>query len=240
MEAEIEAESAAPSAMEELERDPSTRKRFLAKLGGTAAAGSFAMFAAACGRADSIYPNKTSPEAENNISLGGGSAFGEGDVGIVNYALFLEHFESDFYDFINNSGLISGKAYELSRQIEQKEREHLLTLREVANQLGAQPTEKPVTRFDFSSEREVLKAAVMIENTGPGAYLGQAPRIRSADILASALAIHTVEARQATALNMLTGRSISPDGAFARPLSIKEVMTRVDPMVASNLGATRQ
>lgn len=240
MEAEIESGGKAPSAIEALERDPSTRKRFLAKLGGTAAAGSFALFAAACGRADRIYPNTTSPGAENNISLGGGSAFGEGDVGIVNYALFLEHFEADFYDFINNSGLISGKAYDLSRQIEKKEREHLLTLREVANQLGAHPTEKPVTRFDFSTEREVLDAAVMIENTGPGAYLGQAPRIRSLEILASALAIHTVEARQATALNVITGRDISPDGAFAKPLSIGQVMKRVDPMISSNLGATRQ
>ena len=220
-----------PSAIEQLARDPSSRKRFLSKLGGTFGAGAVAAFAAACGQAEKQFPNSSSPEASKNPQVGGGTKFGEGDVGIVNYALYLEYFESDFYDLINHSGLLSGKFYDLSRQIQEKERDHLEALRDTAKQMGTQPVKKPRTKFPLESESQLLDLSVVIENTGPGAYLGQAPRIRSHDILASALAIHTVEARQAAALNMLAGKKIAPDGAFARPRDIAEVLEGVAPYI---------
>lgn len=220
-----------PSAMERLMDDPSSRKRFLTKLGGTFGAGAVAAFAAACGAADKTFPNQRSPEANKNPQFGGGTKFGEGDTGIVNFALYLEYFESDFYDLINNSGLLSGKFYSISRQIEEKEREHLEALRDTAKQMGTQPIKKPKTKFPVESQPQILKLAVTIENTGPAAYLGQAPRIQEAEILASALAIHTVEARQAAALNMLHRKKITPDGAFARPRDMATVLKGVAPYI---------
>jgi hypothetical protein len=43
----------------------------------------------------------------------------------------------------------------------------------------------------------VLETAVAVENLGAAAYLDQAHRIQSKEILAAALPIHSVEARHA-------------------------------------------
>ena len=47
----------------------------------------------------------------------------------------------------------------------------------------------------------MTKLAAAVENLGASAYLGQAPNIQSKEILAAALAIHTIEARHAATLN---------------------------------------
>lgn len=71
-----------------------------------------------------------------------------------------------------------------------------------------------------------------MENLGAAAYLGQAGRIKSKEILAAALSIHTVEGRHAAALNQVVGRTIVPDGAFARPASMDEVLSKMKPFLA--------
>ena len=60
------------------------------------------------------------------------------------------------------------------------------------------------------------KLAATVENLGASAYLGQAGNIKSKEILAAALAIHTVEARHAATLNSLLKMTPTPDGAFAQ------------------------
>ena len=81
----------------------------------------------------------------------------------------------------------------------------------------------------------ILRTAATVENLGAAAYLGQAGRIKSKEILAAALAIHTVEARHAAALNELVGRGFRganqlegslPSGAFAAPMSMAQVLKR--------------
>ena len=47
----------------------------------------------------------------------------------------------------------------------------------------------------------MTKLAATVENLGAAAYLGQAGNIKSKEILAAALAIHTIEARHAATLN---------------------------------------
>ncbi|HEX2126802.1 MAG TPA: ferritin-like domain-containing protein, partial [Thermoleophilaceae bacterium] len=75
--------------------------------------------------------------------------------------------------------------------------------------------------------------AAEVENLGAAAYLGQAPRIKSKDVLAAALSIHSVEARHAAALNRVVGKTIVPDGAFAKPASMDEVLPKVKPFLAA-------
>ena len=58
-----------------------------------------------------------------------------------------------------------------------------------------------------------------MENLGAAAYLGQAGRIKSKEILAAAL-------------NQVVGRTIVPDGAFARPASMDEVLSKMKPFLA--------
>ena len=71
-----------------------------------------------------------------------------------------------------------------------------------------------------------------MENLSAAAYLGQAGRIQSKEVLAAALAIHSVEGRHAAALNTLVGRTIVRDGAFAKPASMEEVLPKVKPFLA--------
>ena len=79
----------------------------------------------------------------------------------------------------------------------------------------------------------VLELAATVENLGAAAYLGQAAAIEDPAILAAALSIHSVEGRHAAALNMLTGQSIVPDGAFAKPADMETVLAGVQPFIAS-------
>jgi Ferritin-like domain len=81
-------------------------------------------------------------------------------------------------------------------------------------------------------EKKVLETAAVVENLGAAAYLGQAPRITSREVLAAALAIHTVEGRHAAALNTVVGKTIVPDGAFAKPASMAQVLPQVKPFLA--------
>jgi hypothetical protein len=78
----------------------------------------------------------------------------------------------------------------------------------------------------------VAKLAATVENLGASAYLGQAPMIQSKEILAAALAIHTIEARHAATLNSVLKMSPTPDGAFAKPMSMSQVLAAVKPFIA--------
>ena len=56
--------------------------------------------------------------------------------------------------------------------------------------------------------------------------------IQSPQVLASALAIHTVEARHAATLGTLVKKSVTPDGAFAKPADMSTVLAAVKPFLA--------
>ncbi len=79
----------------------------------------------------------------------------------------------------------------------------------------------------------MLELAGTVENLGAAAYLGQAANIKSPEVLAAALSIHSVEGRHAATLNTLLGESITPDGAFAVPANAKIVLKSVEPFIVS-------
>ena len=216
-------------ALEELTRDVSSRKRFLRMVGGAGAAGALTMFVAACGD-DDEDGDSASASAEKDAKPG------SVDLEIVNYALTLEYLEAEFYDQVVKSGVVSDKAIaEAAKRIGENEQEHVDALIATAKKLGT-PAEKPMTDFRAvldGGEKKVLRTAAEVENLGAAAYLGQAGRIQSKEILAAALAIHSVEARHAAALNRIVGRSIVPDGAFAKPASMDEVLPQIKPFLAS-------
>jgi len=218
----------------ELQRDPSSRKRFLRSLGGAGAVGALGTLLSACG-------------GEGQGPAAGGEAVAEGaasrDRAIVNYALTLEFLEADLYEAAVESDLLSGRALEYAREFGETEREHASVLTTVASQLGG-AVDAPKTDFSraLSDPDTLLSVIADIENVGAAAYLGQAPRIQSRQILASALAIHTVEARHAAALNELIGRGFQenvplrgsvPTGAFARPMSMGEVLSIAERYIVS-------
>jgi rubrerythrin len=166
-----------------------SRRRFFAVSGGTGAA---AVFLAACGGDD-----ETSTTATGSTTDDTASQFGEGDLGIVNYALTLEYLETAFYNDVAKSGLFKGDDLALIKFIANTEQQHVDALTATAKQLGGKPAAEPKAEFPLDDAMSVLKLAATVENLGAAAYLGQAANIESPDILAAALSIHSVEGRHA-------------------------------------------
>ena len=158
-------------------------------------------------------------------------ASGGNDLGIVNYALTLEYLEAQFYDEVAKSGLFHGTTLAMLKRFGAEEHAHVAALKGVATKLGM-PAAKPTGKFPLHSAKQVAKLAATVENLGASAYLGQAGNIKSKEILAAALAIHTVEARHASTLNSLLKMTPTPDGAFARPMTMAEVLKAVKPFIA--------
>jgi len=231
------------SALRELADDPSSRKRFFKMLGGAGAVSAFSIALAACGdddkKASGDVTTPTQPEpsnAESNTS----------DLKILNYALTLEYLEADFYAKVIDSGLVKDpKVASIAKKFGSTEQEHVDALTATIKKLGGKPVEAPKTKFQPTLDKglmHVLVTAADVENLGAAAYLGQAGKIKNKEVLAAALAIHTVEARHAAALNILVGRGFGtgngglkgalPDGAFGKPMDMAAVLTAVKPFLA--------
>ena len=226
-----------PSALEQLDRDPASRKRFLTAVGGTGAAAAFGLFLAACGSNDkstsSPASNPGSSSSTTAATSGETDMFGKGDLGIVAYALTLEYLEADFYRQAAASGKLKGKVLDVAKSFGEEEMQHVQALEGALKKAGGKLPPKPKGKFPLHSQKSILKLAATVENLGAAAYLGQAGRIKDKDILAAALAIHTVEGRHAAVLNTVTGEDITPDGAFAMPADAATVLSMVKPFIAS-------
>ncbi len=219
----------ADGIVRQLARDDVERKRFLRMagkgIGSAAAATGLAAFIAACGGSSTTTTHK--PPAKTTPT----STSSDTDLEIVNYALTLEYLEDQFYSKVVASGLFNGSTLSLLKTFGQQEAEHVAALKVVAGKLG-KPAAKPTGKFPIKTAAGVATLAATVENLGAAAYLGQAPRIQSAEILAAALAIHTVEARHAATLNTLTKKSPTPEGAFGKPMSMAQVLAVVKPFIA--------
>jgi rubrerythrin len=205
---------------------PQSRRRFLAVGGGSTA---LAAFLAACGSdSDSSTTGSTAMQPAGKSET---AEFGKGDVGILNYALTLEYLETAFYADVVKSGLFKGADLETIRKFGSEEAEHVQALTQAVKSLGGKPAPEPKAEFPLRSAKSVLELAATVENLGAAAYLGQAANIESPEVLASALAIHSVEGRHAAALNTLLGTTVTPDGAFAKPADVKTVLKSVEPFI---------
>jgi rubrerythrin len=228
------------SALRELADDPSSRKRFFKMVGGAGAVSAVSVLLAACG---DDTKDSASGSAGGTKSTDDDNA---SDLKIVNYALTLEYLEAEFYKEVLASGVIKDrKIGDLAKRIQENEQEHVDALKAAATSLGGKPAAKPKTKFQDVIDKgptHILRTAADVENLGAAAYLGQAGNIKSKDILAAALSIHSVEARHAAALNELVGRGFGgngglkgslPDGPFAKPMDMAAVLKAVQPFIAS-------
>jgi hypothetical protein len=220
-------------ALLELARDDVERKKFLKmagrRMGAGTAAAALSAFIAACGGSSrsSSSPSPSATVAGASTTKGASG----GDLGIVNYALTLEYLEAQFYDKVIQSGLFSGRNLAVIKEFGAEEHQHVAALKTVASSLGTPATEL-TGKFPLKNAASVTKLAAAVENLGAAAYLGQAGNIRSKEILAAALSIHSVEARHAATIDLVLRRSPTPDGAFGVPMTMDQVLKVVKPFIA--------
>ena len=158
------------------------------------------------------------------------------DIAILNFALTLEYLEAAFYKEAVSSGGLTGQVLEAARLLNTDEQTHVTALRRTIRSLGSKVPSEP--DFDFQGTNKgdkFLPTALVLENTGVRAYLGQAGRLQSKALLAAAASIATVEARHAAAIALLQNpdafkmgkRSISPSGSFDRASSMSKILGEV-------------
>ncbi len=161
------------------------------------------------------------------------AATGSGDVEILNFALTLEYLETDFYKVKGKQVGLSGQAKSYATQFGQEEEEHVAALIAAIKSLGGKPVKKPTFLFPAANEKSFLALASVLENTGVGAYNGAAPSIKSKQVLGSAGSIVQVEARHAAAINLLIGKSPTPNEGFDKPLTKSQVLAAAGPLIKS-------
>lgn len=154
---------------------------------------------------------------------------GEGDIGILNFALTLEYLEATFYQRGQKLEL-SGEVMQLAKLLGDQENEHVVALTKTINDLGGKPVPAPMVAFSMKNQAQFLKLAQTLEDTGVGAYNGAAPLIKSKDVLGAAGSIVQVEARHAAAIRLLNGAVPAPN-AFDEALEPAAVLGAVKPFI---------
>jgi len=158
-------------------------------------------------------------------------------VDVLNFALTLEYLEAAFYKTGNGtSGLIPAKYKALFRTIGQHETAHVKLLK---GALGSAAVAAPGVDFTakgkyadvFSNFDTFTTLSMTFEDLGVAAYKGQAGNLAGTPVLQTALQIHSVEARHASAVRRLTGKA-GWDGAFDKPKTKNEVLAAATPFLA--------
>jgi hypothetical protein len=136
-------------------------------------------------------------------------------INVLNFALTLEHLESRFYQTGVSSGIIPSADLPIFTTIRDHEVAHVTLLTGAISSGGGTPVSEPT--FDFTagstfpdpfSDYPTFQALAQgFEDTGVRAYKGQAGALMANDaILTTALQIHSVEARHASAVRRLRGQ----------------------------------
>jgi Ferritin-like domain len=121
-------------------------------------------------------------------------------------------------------------------EVRDHEAAHVEALTEAITQLGGTPVAEGEYDFGYDDLEGFLEVAQALENTGVAAYAGAAPAIADPTLLATALGIHSVEARHAAYLNLQNGDSPFPE-AFDEALTRAEVLEIVGQYIVAVGGA---
>jgi len=165
------------------------------------------------------------------------------DIGVLNYALTLEHLEYAFYrdGLTQFDGANDFNGYPISGSdlrarlldILDHEKTHVDTLIDVITGLGGNPVEEACYEFGYGDDvGKFIDVAQLLENTGVMAYDGAIASIKSADLQTAGATIATVEARHASFLNFVNGDNPFPD-AFDEPKSQAEILAAAGGFIVS-------
>ncbi len=81
--------------------------------------------------------------------------------------------------------MFSGKAGALIEDFSKQEQSHVVALTAAIKGAGGKPAPKPNGTFPITSPSQVANLAYTVENLGASAYLGQAAKIQSKQVLAA-------------------------------------------------------
>jgi hypothetical protein len=157
--------------------------------------------------------------------------FGLGDVGIANFLLTLQHIERDLYGQALASGALRPRTRGLIGGFAAQEAEHVARLERTIAALGTRTVRPPRVSLPLASESAFVQYAVTVEGLVASACLGQLRAINTRLLLDAVLAIHTVDARHAGALNELVGLDPAPDGPIAQPADAATVLAKLRPIL---------
>jgi hypothetical protein len=151
------------------------------------------------------------------------------DVAVLNEALAFEHLEAAFYARAAQEPRLTPVQRELLERFAAQEAEHVATLTRSIRDAGGRPV---AAAPSAGAPRELVETALALEELRAAAYLDQLGRIANAGLLAVALSIHAVEARQAVALRVLTGRVPGPTRALGEPIAVGTAIERARELLA--------
>lgn len=216
--------------------NPENRRNFL-KWSGAAAA---TAFLAACDRSPTEPGADLSSSAQAQLKRDGGVEIDlSKDTGILNFAFALEQLEAAFYTkvIVNLYNGAAGEEESILRDIKRHEVVHREFLRIALGDAAIPALRVDFSSVDFASRESVLVTAKVLEDTGVGAYNGAAQFLDNTDFLFVAGKIVSVEARHASAIRDVLGRSFAPQ-AFDPALTFEQVLRRAAPFISTPITLT--
>ncbi len=139
------------------------------------------------------------------------------DVAILNFALTLEYLQAAFYTQAERVGSLHGALAGQATVVGAHERAHVAAFRAV---LSSKAVKEPA--FDFRGVTDHAASfratAVAFEDLAVAAYKEQLPKLESPAYLATAISIHSVEARHAAWIRRLAG-IVPAANAFDDPIN---------------------
>ena len=194
---------------EHVRSEPAASRRSFLRLGAAA------LLVSACGADDT--PGVRRPGVSRE------------DIATLNEALAFEQLEAGFYAQAARQRGLDEAERELLAQLATQEAAHVATLTRNIRDAGGRPVAaEPSAR----ALRNPLETALRLEELRAAAYLDQLGRIANAGLLAVALSIHAVEARQAVALRDLTGRVLGPATPLGEPMAIGTAIERARELLS--------
>ncbi len=217
--------------------NPTDRRNFL-RWSGTAAA---TALIAGCDRsptepADGASLSRTDAQQASSatveIDLGD-------DFGILNFAYALEQLEAAFYVQVvaDLYGGVTREEERILRDIRRHEVVHREFFQAALGGAGIPGLAVDFSAVTFGSRDSVLGTALAFEDLGVGAYNGAAQFLRDTDFLVVAGKIVSVEARHASAIRDVFGRSFAPR-AFDPAFTFEQVLRRAAPFIATSIRLT--
>lgn len=209
---------------------PTDRRQFLRWSGAAAAT----VLIAGCDRSPTDPSATLARSSATDASSHGVQIDLKNDFGILNFAYALEQLEAAFYTraVVNLYGGITAEEDSVLRDIKRHEVVHREFFKTALGDAGIPALRVDFSAVDFGSRASVLGTARAFEDLGVAAYNGAAQHLRETDYLVVAGKIVSVEARHASVIRDLLGRSFAPD-AFDPAFTFEQVLRQAAPFIAT-------